>query len=213
MAAPAQPKLYHIVHADRLPSIIADGHLWCDAEVMRRSGAGTTIGMEQIKQRRLAELGLASHPDLHVGECVPFYFCPRSVMLYVIFKRNHLDLTYRDGQGPIVHLEADLHRVVNWADAHDRRWAFTTSNAGSRYFADYSDLGQLDKLDWDAIQATEWRDRQNGKQAEFLMERSFPWELIERIGVLSSGIRVRALKTVQESTYRPPVEIKRDWYY
>lgn len=30
MTVPAQPKIYHIVHVDRLPSIIADGCLWCD---------------------------------------------------------------------------------------------------------------------------------------------------------------------------------------
>lgn len=37
MRAPAEPKIYHIVPVDRLPSIIADGCLWCDAEVRRRS--------------------------------------------------------------------------------------------------------------------------------------------------------------------------------
>jgi len=37
MTVPAQPKIYHIVHVDRLPSIIADGGLWCDAEIVRRS--------------------------------------------------------------------------------------------------------------------------------------------------------------------------------
>jgi hypothetical protein len=50
MAAPAQPKLYHICHVDRLPSILADGGLWCDAEVVRRGPAGTTIGMSNIKR-------------------------------------------------------------------------------------------------------------------------------------------------------------------
>jgi hypothetical protein len=42
---PPQPKIYHIAHVDRLPSIVADGFLWCDAEVVRRAPAGTTIGM------------------------------------------------------------------------------------------------------------------------------------------------------------------------
>ena len=88
MLPPAAPKIYHIVHVDRLPSIIADGFLWCDAEVAQRAvtnpGMGTTIGMNSIKERRLTELNLGRHPDLHVGQCVPFYFCPRSVMLYLI---------------------------------------------------------------------------------------------------------------------------------
>ena len=55
MSPLATPKIYHIVHLDRLPSIIADGSLWCDAEIARRTEAnadsGTTIGMNNIKQR------------------------------------------------------------------------------------------------------------------------------------------------------------------
>ena len=43
--------------------------------VRRRAAAGTNIGMDNIKQRRRS-LTLNSHPDLHVGECVPFYSCP-----------------------------------------------------------------------------------------------------------------------------------------
>ncbi|MFZ0284265.1 MAG: DarT ssDNA thymidine ADP-ribosyltransferase family protein [Terriglobales bacterium] len=70
MPLPRHPKIYHIVHVDRLPSIVADGHLWCDAGVVRRLPPGTTIGMNNIKQRRLTELTLSSHPDLHVGDWV-----------------------------------------------------------------------------------------------------------------------------------------------
>ena len=99
MAVPAQPKVYHIVHVDRLASILADEYLWCDAEIVRRAPPGTTIGMSSIKQRRLAELALSSYPELKVGDCVPFYFCPRSVMLYLIYQGNHPDLTYRGGRG------------------------------------------------------------------------------------------------------------------
>ena len=74
MPPPAVPKIYHIVHVDRLPSIIADGVLWCDAEIVRRAPPGTAIGMNKIKQRRLTELHLSCHPGLLVGGCVPFYF-------------------------------------------------------------------------------------------------------------------------------------------
>lgn len=122
MTVPTQPKIYHIVHVDRLDSIVADGCLWCDAEILRRASPGTTIGMNSIKQRRLNELTLASHPDLYVGDCVPFYFCPRSIMLYMIDRGNHQELAYRGGQEPIVHLEADLHASVVWAQQNNQRW-------------------------------------------------------------------------------------------
>lgn len=213
MTVPARPKVYHIAHVDRLPSIVADQCLWCDREVARRAPPGTTIGMNSIKQRRLKELRLSSHPALFVGDCVPFYFCPRSVMLYLIYQGNHAELTYRGGQGPIVHFEADLHTVVAWANAQPRRWAFTLSNAGARYFEDRSDLGQLGEIDWDAVRATNWRQCKDGKQAEFLLELSLPWHLVERIGVHSRATYTAAVNVLPASGHRPPVEIRPEWYY
>lgn len=211
--APARPKLYHIAHVDRLPSIVADGCLWSDAEVQRRAPPGTTIGMSSIKQRRLTELTLNSHPGLHIGDCVPFYFCPRSVMLYLIHQGNHPDLGYRGGQGAIIHFEADLHAVAAWANRQSRRWAFTLSNAGSRFFEDRCDLAQLDEIDWNAVQAHDWRQCKEGKQAEFLLEQSFPWHLVERVGVYSRTIYQQVVNALPVNGHRPAVEIRTDWYY
>lgn len=169
MTVPAQPKIYHIVHVDRLASILADQMLWSDAQITARAPAGTTIGMSGIKQRRLTELTLTSHPNLHVGACVPFYFCPRSIMLYMIYQANSPDLSYKGGQGPIIHLEADLKKSVVWAEANQLRWAFTLSNAGSRYFEDRSDLARLNEINWQAVRAQAWSGCKDGKQAEFLL--------------------------------------------
>lgn len=213
MKVPAHPKIYHIVHVDRLPSIIAAGRLWCDAEVLRRGLAGTGIGMSKIKQRRLEECRLASHPDLRVGDCVPFYFCPRSVMLFLIRKANDPDLAYHGGQEPIVHLEADLREAVAWAEGQGLRWAFTLSNAGAYYFEDRADLAQLGKIDWPAVRATDWRDCKEGKQAELLVERQFPWELVDRIGVQTVRVAGQVARALQGVPHRPKVEVLPSWYY
>lgn len=210
---PQRPKIYHILHVDRLTSVVADGCLWCDAIIGTRTSPGTTIGMSSIKERRLKELRLSSHPTLYVGDCVPFYFCPRSVMLYLIHQANHPDLSYRGGQGPIVHLETDLHSVVAWADKEGRQWAFTLSNAGARYFEDRSDLAHLNQIDWDAVQARDWRQCKEGKQAEFLIERSFPWNLVERIGVRSEATYAAVVNALSGGSHRPAVEIRAEWYY
>lgn len=213
MPVPAEPKIYHIVHANRLPSIIADGYLWCDAEILRRPLPGTTIGMNDIKQRRLNELTLDSYPDLHVGDCVPFYYCPRSVMLYIIWRANDPELTYRGGQGSIIHLEADLHETVVWAEQYGQRWAFTLSNAGSRYFEDRCDLTQLGEVEWNAVEARDWQRCKEGKQAEFLIEKSFPWSLVSRIGVHSQSIYNQVREALRVAAHQPAVEIRNDWYY
>ena len=212
MSIPLNPKIYHIVHVDRLPSIIENGQLWCDAEMVQRGETGTAIGMDKIKQRRLTKT-LNSHPNLHVGNCVPFYFCPRSVMLYVIYRANDPELSYRGGQGPIVHLEADLRQTVAWAEGHDLRWAFTLSNASTYYLEDRCDLTQLYEINWNAVQARDWRQCKDGKQAEFLIEQRFPWALISRIGVRSQRVYYQAIAACKTVAHRPFVEIKREWYY
>jgi hypothetical protein len=210
---PTRPKIYHIVHVDRLPSIIANGCLLCDAEIMRRAAPGTTIGMNAIKQRRLHELTLASHPGLHVGDCVPFYFCPRSIMLYIIYQANHPELYYHGGQGPVIHLEVDMPQAVAWAETRGLRWAFTLSNAGAYYFEDRCSLDHLGEVNWDAVQATNWQRCKEGKQAEFLIEHQLTWELVTRIGVLSQQIYTQVVSAMQLVEHRPRVEIKREWYY
>lgn len=213
MPIPDQPKIYHIVHVDNLASICGDGCLWSDSVMVQRQG-GTVIGMGSIKQRRLA-LPVSCHPQTFVGEYVPFYFCPRSIMLFVVHCANHPELAYRGGQQPIIHLEANLNQVVEWAEANGRRWAFSLSNAGAVYTQFRSELAQLDEINWDAVAARDFRpaDVKEAKQAEFLVQQSFPWHLVERIGVHSQGIGQRVYAAMNGAGHRPSVEIRREWYY
>lgn len=209
---PQNPKIFHIVHVDRLTSIISEGCLWSDTAVQQRQLSGTTIGMITIKTRRINK-ALNSYPDLHVGDCVPFYFCPRSVMLYMFYMNNHPEITYRGGQTPIVHLQIDLYKTVQWANQNNKRWVFTDSNAGSFYFNDYANLEQLGKINWNAVQTGDWRDCREQKQAEFLIEEQLPWKLVEEIGVYSKAQLQQVNSILQAATHRPLVNIKRDWYY
>ena len=167
--------------------------------------------MKDIKRRCLTELQLESHPDLFVGNCVLSYSCPRSAMLDVTSCANHPHLSSRGGQRPIVNLEADLRSSVAWADRKSRCRAFTLSNAGARYFEDGCDLGHLGEIDGYAVQARHWQDRKWGKQAEFLIEREFPWRLVSRIGDSSPAIYDRTQRALRKAAYRPPVQVLREW--
>ena len=196
--------IYHIVHVDRLSSIIADGCLWCDAEILQRNPNGTTIGMGSIKQRRLT-LPVTCHDGDCVGDYVPFYFCSRSVMLYLLYKANHPGLTYRGGQEPIIHLEADLHASIAWAEGEGRRWAFSLSNAGATYTQFRSRVDQLDEIGWNAVSAQDWRDSEimEGKQAEFLVHHTFAWHLVSGIGVRSREVYQQVQEALKASGHRP----------
>lgn len=150
-----------------------------------------------------------------MGDYVPFYFCPRSIMLYVIHCANHPELAYRGGQQPIIHLEADLHRAVGWADAERRPWAFSLSNAGAAYAQFRASIADLVEINWQAVAARDFRpaDVKEGKQAEFLVHDNFPWDLVDRIGVYSRTVAQQVTDAMRGAAHRPVVEIRRDWYY
>ena len=212
---PARPKIYHITHGRNLGRIIADGCLWSDEKIIDRGGPEASIGISDIKKRRLEILCVNCHPGTRVGQYVPFYFCPRSVMLYILHRANHPALTYKEGQRPILHLEADLQEVVAWADILGRPWAFTDRNAGSLYFESFRDLAQLDQLRWDHIADMDFRDPlvKEAKQAEFLVLGSFPWTLVRTIGVKDEKIAERVRGIVAKGDHQPDVQVRAEWYY
>ena len=217
MLPPERPAIYHIVHIDRLPSILNDGFLFSDAIIHARQGAGTTIGMSHIKRRRMEKLTVGGYTDLHVGDCVPFYFCPRSVMLFLIYKGNHPDLQYKGGQESIVHLRADLFETATWAKFKNLRYAFSLSNAGAYLTGFCSDLSELGKLDWEAIDTHQWASPgvKERKQAEFLVENYLSFKLIRHIGVQNESVGQQVTKLLDplKYKYKMEVEVHKDWYY
>lgn len=173
--------------------------------------------MSHIKKRRLTEIEVGCHPGTYVGQYTPFYLCPRSIMLYILHKGNHPDITYTGGQGPIIHLEADLIECAGHAEAEGIPWACSTRNASIKYEPDmfFNQLQALNRLDWSAIETNSWSDPQikDRKQAEFLMYDSFPWHLVRRIGVCDQGRKAEVERILAGTAAPPEVAVKRDWYY
>lgn len=171
--------------------------------------------MSHIKRRRLEEIEVDCHPGTHVGDYVPFYFCPRSIMLYILHMGNHPELNYAEGQQPIIHLQADLHSVVKWAEKKGRPWAFSDRNAGARVVEFFSDLARLDELNWPAIATNYWSEPtiKEAKQAEFLVHDSFPWRLVERIGVYDEAVGDQVRQAFAHAVHRPQAAVQRGWYY
>jgi hypothetical protein len=211
---PDNPKIYHITHINNLDGILNSKVIRSGAKRLELSLECEIVGMPKIKKRRLEELEVKCHPGTKVGEYVPFYFCPRSIMLYILYMGNHPDINYREGQQPIIHLQADLSATIQWAQKHKIRWAFSDRNAGANVAKFYKTLDDLENIDWSAVAATDWRDIiiQEGKQAEFLLYESFPWELVEKIGVHNDAIRQKVIdKPTGEK--QPLVSVEPSWYY
>ena len=212
---PNNYRIYHITQVDNLPNIIRADMIWSDRRVQEQSLNKTVIGLDGLKQRRLNEIEVSCHPGTNVGDYVPFYFCPRSVMLFVIHKRN-AELAYQGGQSRIIHLVSSVNSAIK--SSGDKKWAFTDGNAGAYSIRGRfrSDLNQIDSfVDWESIRKNDWRDpvAKERKQAEFLVHEFVPWCAIEGIGVLNSSIAIEVDQILSTATHRPTVKVKPDWYY
>ncbi len=215
VSVPAKPAIYHITHVDNIARIVRDAAVWSDAMMVAQGGPTRAVGMSTIKRRRLEVLRVKCHPEDFVGEYVPFYFCPRSIMLYLIYRANHPELTYRGGQDPIVHLVADLRESIDWSEDQGRRWAFSLSNAGASYTEFRNRVEDLAEIDWSSVSNTDFSspDVKEGKQAEFLVHESFPWSLIRRLGVHSEQIKQQVCAALGGAEHRLPVVVRPDWYF
>lgn len=214
MTTPVEDRLiFHITHIDNLPAIIADGCLWSDHQVVTRPNQRTVIGFDTIKRRRLQEIKVSCHPTTFVGQYVPFYFCPRSPMLYVIHRRNS-ELTYHGGQERIVHLVSKVGMAIQ--SCAGRPWAFTDGNAGAYYARFCNDLTQFDQyVDSNAVEAKYWSDPtvKERKQAEFLTYESFPWTSILGIAAISQNVERQVQQILANAGHQPRVVSNPEWYY
>jgi hypothetical protein len=52
-----------------------------------------------------------------------------------------------------------------------------------------------------------------GKQAEFLLHDTCPWNLAEKIGVLNDKIHTQAIDILRTVRHKPVVAIEKTWYY
>lgn len=117
-AVPTSPKIYPITHVNNLQQIIASGGLVSDARIAAHAASLQIVGMAKLKTRRFS-LPVSCHPGDVVADYVPFYFSPCSVMLYLMSKGNHPELTFK---GPRPNR---LGQAIQWANAQSR-WAFSS---------------------------------------------------------------------------------------
>jgi hypothetical protein len=79
---PRERWILHFTHIDNLPAIVADGRLSCDVRA-RLGRTVVEVGDADIKDVRRRR-PVPCRPGGRVGDYVPFYFGPRSPMMFRI---------------------------------------------------------------------------------------------------------------------------------
>jgi hypothetical protein len=205
--------IYHITYIDNLASILHSDGLIAYSRLKQQQASYTDIAYEQIQYRRARkQVPCSAGGVLH--DYVPFYFAPRSPMLYTIHKGNVQG--YQDGQNLIIHLVVEIEAIANLNLA----FAYTDGHAIMDYSDFYDNLYQLDSvIDWELMKSNYWFDtkddpnRKCRRQAEFLVNQFCPWTLIQEIGVMNDDIKMKVEKILQNQKHQPSVKIYPQWYY
>lgn len=210
--APQPTYIFHITHVNNLPSIIANGGLHTCGTLRQAGVSYRDIAYPTLQDRRARKaVSCGAGGTLH--DYVPFYFAPRSPMLYTISKGNVPG--YTEGQRPVIHLVSSAQAVQEAGLS----FVFTDGHGIMDISNFYDDLGQLHQVDWQIMQERIWRDtvadpdRSRRRQAEFLVHGFVPLELIFHIGVSGTGIKTQTELILSNAASRPRVEIRTDWYY
>ncbi|MEG4225219.1 DUF4433 domain-containing protein [Microcoleus sp. N9_B2] len=207
-----QLPIYHITHIDNLESIFSAGGLLAYNARRAARTQYTNIAYENIQDRR-ARIRVPCGAGGVLHDYVPFYFAPRSPMLYTINRGNVT--SYTQGQAAVIHLVSDVVEI----DIRGLDFVFTDGHAVMAFTEFFDDLNHLEQIDWDVMESRYWNDtnedndRKRRRQAEFLVRNFFPWHLITEIGVINSIIKSQTENILQNFTHKPSVIIRKEWYY
>lgn len=212
--APSPTLLLRLVHVDNLAIMLARRALHAPNHTPSDGLVYRTIHRVDVQGSR-HQRPVTAGPGGVLHDYVPFYFGYRSVMLFQL-KTGRVP-GYSEGQRPLIHLVVHAQDVAS----HQLGFVFTDGHALANYTDFYERMDQLDEVDWSAVNLQYWTptvddpDRQTKKQAEFLVHREVPWDLVREIAVLDepAADAVRAIFVSYPAELHKPIAVRREWYY
>jgi hypothetical protein len=203
------PPIYHFSHGRNLEAIIAASKLRASAT------AATTVDVADARIKRSREnRHVRCGPGGTVGEYVPFYFAPRSPMLFRI-QRGGVEGVDGSPAG-LVYFATTTERLA----AAGLAWVFTDGNAAAAVTQFFDDPALLnEKVDWTLMREVYWNntpedgDRVRRRGAECLVHRAVPLGLIDELGVYNEAARRRVGEILAASESGLAVAVRQDWYF
>jgi hypothetical protein len=200
----------HFTHVGNLPTIMKGGCVLADSLVRGGGVAINECGNIEIKERRRT-VAVPISPGGVVSDYVPFYFAPRSPMMFSIHKGNVP--TYQEGQEPLIYLWSHSSVVAQMG----LPWVGSDGNAAHSLSVMTNRWDELERMvDWSIMTERYWRDtptdgdRMRRRMAELLVHRQFPISAIQGIVAKSETTAELARRHVSGNI---PVSVAPDWYY
>ena len=214
MPAPQPTPIYRMIHVENLEVCLRRGGLHSPNHCPNDGLVYRTIHRVDVQTSRRVT-AVPCGPGGTVHDYIPFYFGVLSPMLLQLKTGQVPD--YAEGQEPLVYLVSTAQAVAQAGV----RLVFTDGHGLPAWTEFFDDLVHLDRVDWEMVTQWYWADtdedmdRQRRKQAEFLVHRFLPWELVSGIGVRSEAMKqkVEVVLAGHPEALRKMVVMKPAWYY
>lgn len=214
--------VFHITHVENLELMLKSGCLV--AKNTLPPEAHCSIASEEVQDRR-ARIQVPVPPGGSLHDYVPFYFAPRSPMLYC----NHRgSIANAKPQGEIIYLVTTAQKIA----ASGRPFVFYDRHAVVGYAQAYNRLEDLKEIDWRVffeppldgdyarywqdrtdLQHPHWMSRKEVRQAEFLVHQSLPLSCIRLIGTYNQRTKAAVEDLLKLHGSTCTVETRSDWYF
>lgn len=207
---PEAARIFRITHVNNVAWILDNG-VHCQSSSVRDPNF-VPIGMADLIRRR-GSRPVPVKPGGFLSDYVPFYFTPRSIMLYNI-KTGHNDVTKRPN-ADIVILVSSLHKLSDVGTP----FVFTNGHAylqETEYFDNIRDLGQID---WQLLRGCAFKkDAEDpGKlgryQAEALAHRHVPINALIGIACYDDAARLRIAGEARNRKVAINIKTLPRWYF
>lgn len=199
--------LYHITDFNNLESILQHGSLLASNVVKEKGVEYKNIAHNNIQDRRLMKI-VPLPPNGNLHDYVPFYFAPRSPMLYAIYK-GQVE-SYDKGQDQIIYLITKTDIIHNAGLGY----VFTDGHAVMGFTDFFKNLENLDKIDWEVMESRFWfdteddPDRKRRRQAKFLVHEAVPINVLLGFAVKNEEMKRKVEEVINKYNIDKPVAIR-----
>lgn len=194
--------IFHFTHIENLQSIVEEG-LKCRnaiSDYVRLSHQHLT-GWRAIKQVPIESGGT-------VGDYAPFFFAPRSPMLFSIMKGNVGGVPA--GQDNIVYIQTRIRNVVEMK----LKWVATDKNAVLDGATFGNTLRWLEcNINWNLMSRSGFAGLSAQRMAEFLVWEAVPWSAIRGVATRTTDEQRSVDEVLRRCAVDTPTRAIPEWYF
>ena len=207
---PTKAFIFRIAHVECVPWILRHG-LHCRS-APEQDPHYVNIGNASLIDKR-SRHAVPIPPGGTLSDYVPFYFTPYSIMMYNIHT-GYGGITRRPNHDIVIFVSSLPHVA-----AQGIRFIFTNQHAYPPMAGYFTDLAQLDQIDWPLLQSRNFKHNPDdpGKkeryQAEALIWKHVPLEALQGVCCYTPAVEQQLKAEIERRALSFKVAVQQGWYF